>query len=119
MLGGTYGLAMALVYGALGLIVVLTASTFGTINSTVWFNVGIALLFIVLALGMFDVIAIDFTKYQSNLDATKVAASGTIALAFFMGCVTALLAGACVAPVVRTLPRSRAPPGRWRRPGCR
>ena len=100
LLGGTYGLAMAIVYGALGLIVVLTASTFGTINSTVWFNVAIALLFIVLALGMFDVVAIDFTKYQTNLDATKVAASGTIALAFFMGCVTALLAGACVAPVV-------------------
>ncbi len=34
LLGGTYGAAMALVYGVLGLIVVLTASTFGTINSS-------------------------------------------------------------------------------------
>jgi thioredoxin:protein disulfide reductase len=99
-LGGAYGLAMAVVYGALGLIVVLTSSAFGTINGTIWFNVGIAILFVFLALAMFDVIAIDFTKYQSNIDATKVANRGSIALAFFMGCVTALLAGACVAPVV-------------------
>ena len=99
-LGGTYGLAMAVVYGVLGLVVILTASTFGTINSTIWFNVGIAILFVVLALAMFDVIAIDFTKYQSKIDASKVAGSGTFALAFFMGAVSALLAGACIAPVV-------------------
>jgi thiol:disulfide interchange protein DsbD len=99
-LGGAYGLAMAVVYGALGLIVVLSSSAFGTINSTIWFNIAIAILFVFLALAMFDVIAIDFTKYQSNIDATKVASRGSLALAFFMGCVTALLAGACVAPVV-------------------
>lgn len=99
-LGGAYGLAMAIVYGALGLIVTLTSSAFGTINSTIWFNVAIAILFIFLALAMFDVIAIDFTKYQSNIDATKVGKRGSLSLAFFMGCVTALLAGACVAPVV-------------------
>lgn len=99
-LGGAYGLAMAVVYGALGLIVTLTSTAFGTINSTIWFNVAIAILFVVLALAMFDIIAIDFTKYQSNIDATKVGKSGSLALAFFMGCVTALLAGACVAPVV-------------------
>ena len=99
-LGGAYGLAMAVVYGALGSLLCLTSSAFGTINSTIWFNVAIAILFVFLALAMFDVIAIDFTKYQSNIDATKVANRGSIALAFFMGCVTALLAGACVAPVV-------------------
>ena len=42
LLGGAYGAAMALVYGVLGLIVILTASTFGTINSYSWFNPGIA-----------------------------------------------------------------------------
>ena len=41
-LGATYGAAMALVYGVLGLIVILTAGTFGTINSIPWFNLGIA-----------------------------------------------------------------------------
>ena len=43
----------------LGLVVILTTATFGAINSTIWFNVGIAVLFVVLALAMFDVIAID------------------------------------------------------------
>lgn len=99
-LGGIYGLAMALVYGALGLIVILTTSTFGAINSTIWFNVGIAILFVFLALAMFDVIAIDFTKYQSKFDASTWAKRGPFALAFGMGAVSALLAGACVAPIV-------------------
>jgi hypothetical protein len=38
MLGSAYGIAMALVYGAIGLVVILTAGTFGTINSSPWFN---------------------------------------------------------------------------------
>ena len=42
---------MALVYGGLGLIVVLTASTFGAINASPWFNLGIAILFVVLGAG--------------------------------------------------------------------
>ncbi|UCD74277.1 MAG: thioredoxin family protein [Phycisphaerales bacterium] len=101
-LGGTYGISMALVYGVLGLLVVLAADkfSFGQINSTIWFNVAIAILFVFLALAMFDVIAIDFTKYQGKLDVTSRARQGTFVLAFFMGSVTALLAGACVAPVV-------------------
>ena len=37
-------------------IVILTAGTFGTINASPWFNLGIAVLFVVLALAMFDVI---------------------------------------------------------------
>ena len=99
-LGGTYGLAMALVYGALGLVVALGLGTFGEINSTVWFNIAVAILFIILALAMFDLIHIDFSKYQSKLNVTGAAKTGTFALAFFMGAVTALLAGACVAPLV-------------------
>ena len=38
LLGSTYGAAMAVVYGALGLAVILTAGTFGTINASPWFN---------------------------------------------------------------------------------
>lgn len=98
-LGGAYGLAMALVYGVLGLIVILTAGTFGTLNSAWWFNAGIAALFVVLALGMFDVIAIDFSKLQSKFNLGSKG-KGTFLLAFGMGAVAALLAGACVAPIV-------------------
>src|SRR5439155_5241900 len=89
---------MALVYGLLGLIVILTAGTFGTINSSPWFNVGIAALFVVLGLAMFDVIVIDFSSYGSRF--TPGRRSGTFIMAFMMGAVAALLAGACVAPVV-------------------
>ncbi len=99
-LGGTYGFAMAAAYGVLGLIVILTATAFGAINSTVWFNVSIAVLFIALALAMFDVIHIDFSALQSRLNLAGSGRKGSFALAFGMGAVSALLAGACVAPVV-------------------
>jgi thiol:disulfide interchange protein len=98
LLGSAYGGAMALVYGVLGLIVILTAGTFGTINASPWFNAGIAILFVVLGLAMFDVLLIDFSKYSSRFNAG--AGRGTVLLAFSMGAVAALLAGACVAPVV-------------------
>jgi thioredoxin:protein disulfide reductase len=99
LLGATYGGAMALVYGVLGLIVILTAGTFGTINSSPWFNIGIAVLFIVLALAMFDIIEIDFSRLSSGYRVSD-RSRGTFMLAFTMGAIAALLAGACVAPVV-------------------
>jgi thiol:disulfide interchange protein len=99
LLGGAYGSAMAVVYGGLGLAVILTAGTFGTINSSPWFNAGIAALFVVLALAMFDVIAIDFSRFSGRFQVGEES-RGSIALAFSMGAVAALLAGACVAPVV-------------------
>jgi cytochrome c biogenesis protein CcdA/thiol-disulfide isomerase/thioredoxin len=99
LLGGTYGLAMAVVYGVLGLVVIMTASTFGTINASPWFNLGIAALFVVLGLAMFDLLAIDFSSLSSKLRLGH-AARGSFMLSFTMGAVAALLAGACVAPVV-------------------
>jgi thiol:disulfide interchange protein len=98
LLGATYGGAMAFVYGVLGLVVVLTAGTFGTINASPWFNLAIAVLFVVLGLAMFDVIMIDFSGLSSRF--TPGVRSGTFVMAFTMGAVAALLAGACVAPVV-------------------
>jgi thiol:disulfide interchange protein len=99
LLGSAYGAAMALVYGVLGLIVILTAGTFGTINASPWFNVGIAALFVVLGLAMFDVITIDFSSLSNKFRPSE-GSRGTFMLAFSMGGVAALLAGACVAPVV-------------------
>ncbi len=99
-LGGAYGLGIAVIYGLLGLAVVLgLSSVFGSINASPWFNGAIAVLFLLLGLAMFDIIQIDFTKYQA-----KVGVRGnekrSFGIAFFMGAVSALLAGACVAPVV-------------------
>ena len=99
-LGSAYGLAMALTYGLLGLVVILTAGTFGTINASPWFNLAIATLFVVLGLAMFDIVTIDFSRFQNRLAPGGAPGSGSFVAAFGMGGVAALLAGACVAPVV-------------------
>ena len=99
LLGAAYGGAMAVVYGVLGLVVILTAGTFGTINASPWFNLGIAVLFVFLGLAMFDVFMIDFSGLSSGFRPGE-SSRGTFLLAFGMGAVAALLAGACVAPVV-------------------
>ncbi len=99
LLGSAYGAAMAVVYGILGLIVILTTGTFGTINASPWFNIAIAGVFVVLALAMFDVITIDFSRFLTRFNVGSHG-RGTFLVAFGMGGVAALLAGACVAPVV-------------------
>lgn len=98
-LGGAYGVGIALVYGALGVVVVLTGSQFGVLNSMPWFNVTIGLVFVALALAMFDVFSIDMSRFQragSGGDGHR----GKVITAVTMGGISALLAGACVAPVV-------------------
>jgi thiol:disulfide interchange protein DsbD len=100
-LGATYGLGMAAAYGGLGLLVVLTGSKFGTLNSSPWFNLAIAVIFVVLALSMFDKLSIDLSRFQTHFRPTAANKSrGPFVLALTMGAVAALLAGACVAPVV-------------------
>jgi len=97
-LGAVYGLGIALVYGLLGVVVVLTGSQFGSLNANPWFNGVIALIFLILALAMFDLLLIDFSRFQSRFGSG--ADRGGFVLALAMGVVAALLAGACVAPVV-------------------
>ena len=99
-LGGAYGLGMSLAYGGLGLVVVLTGSKFGTLNSSPWFNFGIAIVFVVLGLAMFDKIAIDLSRFQRGGGGKKKSGGAAFVGAAVMGSVSALLAGACVAPVV-------------------
>ncbi|HHE37668.1 MAG TPA: DUF255 domain-containing protein [Candidatus Cloacimonetes bacterium] len=98
LVGSFYGLGMALAYGLLGIIVILTGSQFGTLNSSPWFNLIIAIVFILLALAMFDIIAIDFTKFQKGASQGKN--RGKFITVFIMGIIAAILAGACVAPVL-------------------
>ena len=99
-LGATYGIGMTLVYGVLGLIVVLTGSKFGALNSSAWFNLGIAAVFLLMCLAMFDLINVDFSRFQSGTGHSGKAKQGQFAIALSMGVMAALLAGACVAPVV-------------------
>jgi thiol:disulfide interchange protein len=97
-LGAAYGLGIALSYGLLGAIIVMTGSRFGTIQANPWFNLVIALIFVALALAMFDVFQIDLSRFQSKLGGEQK--QGSFLVAITMGSVAALLAGACVAPVV-------------------
>jgi thioredoxin:protein disulfide reductase len=99
MLGSVYGLAMAFAYGALGIVVVLTETRFGVINASPVFNIILAIVFAVLALAMFDIIHIDFTRFRSGIRRDEKD-RGRFLTAFFTGIVAALLAGACVAPAV-------------------
>lgn len=98
LLGATYGMGMAIAYGALGLIAALTGSTFGALNASPWFNAFMAVLFVVLALAAFEVILVDFSRFQ------RLGGAGAVGVrfgaVFLLGMISALLAGACVAPVV-------------------
>ena len=97
MLGAVYGLGIALSYGSLGLVVVLTGSQFGALNSSPWFNLAIAVIFTLLALALFGLFRIDFSKFQS---AGGGKSRGPFITAFIFGALAALLAGACIAPVL-------------------
>lgn len=99
LMGGIYGLGMALAYGVLGLVVVLGGGTFGAINSSAWFNLAIAVLFVVLSAAMLGAFNIDLSRFGSGVDVNRWKGTPGL-LAGFMGVVTAVLAGACVAPVV-------------------
>lgn len=96
-LGLVYGLGMALVYGALGLVVVLSGSVFGAINSSPVFNGAIAVLFFALALAMFDVWQLDFSRFRKT---SALAGHARLPAVLVLGGISALLAGACVAPVL-------------------
>jgi thiol:disulfide interchange protein len=98
LVGGIYGLAMALTYGLLGVFVVLTGTRFGVINASPLFNVIIAAIFVLMALAMFDIIQVDFTRFRKT--GGLPSERGRIFAVFFMGIIASLLAGACVAPVV-------------------
>lgn len=97
-IGFVYALGIAMVYGIVGGIVVITGSTFGTLNSSPWFNLSISLIFIILSLAMFDIFTIDFSKFQTS--GYSIINKSPVAIVFLIGGVSALLAGACVAPVV-------------------
>ncbi len=93
--GGAYGLGIALAYGVLALIPVLTGAAFGAVQSAWWFNAAIAAVFVALALALFDVFMIDLTRFSGRGSGRQ----GAVA-AFAAGAVSAVLAGACVAPVL-------------------
>lgn len=98
-LGGLYGVGMCVAYGLLGVAVVRSGAPFGALNASPWFNASIAALFAVLALAMFGAIPLDLSRFQGRLGAGGPGRH-RYAGVFALGAVSALLAGACVAPVL-------------------
>ena len=86
--GLLYGLGIALAYGALGVAAAVGGLAFGAIQSSPWFNTAVAAVFVALALALFGVFRIDFSARRFK------------AGAFLMGVLSAVLAGACVAPIL-------------------
>lgn len=98
--GALYGCGMATAYGVLGVLAAVGGMAFGVIQSNPWFNTAVALLFFLLALSMFGFFQIDFSNGRSAFLGSERLKTWPWIFAFFMGAVSAVLAGACVAPVL-------------------
>jgi thiol:disulfide interchange protein len=95
--GIAYGAGIMITYGLLGVLSVLMGTTFGGIDSSWIFNAAVAVIFVALALAMFDLFVIDFSRFGASVRMPESAHFGGI---FLMGALSAALAGACVAPVL-------------------
>ena len=94
--GLAYGLGIALAYGLLGVGAAVGGLAFGDIQGSPWFNAAVALVFVALALALFDVWFIDFSRFRTP---SLIPHSSSL-FPFLMGALSAVLAGACVAPVL-------------------
>ncbi len=95
--GVLYGAGIAFTYGLLGCIAVLTGTTFGQLDSNWIFHYFTAMIFVFLGLAMFDVFRLDLSSASSRIRMPSAAHGGGV---FLMGALSAVLAGACVAPVI-------------------
>ena len=94
MRGLLYGCGMATAYGTLGIVTVLTGARFGAISASPWFNGIMCVIFVVLGLAMFGLFELDLSRYRGF---GKI---GGLAGVFVAGVFSAILSGACVAPVL-------------------
>lgn len=95
-----YGAGIAVAYGVLGLLAAVGGMAFGEIQGNPWFNGIVAVVFVLLALALFDVFFIDLSKYRKVDCASERRAKTPLVFAFSMGALSAVLAGACVAPIL-------------------
>jgi len=97
LLGTAYGAGMVAAYGGTGWIVLRSGLFFGALQASPWFSLTMAMLFAALSLALFDVFEIDFTRLAG---ASGPGRRQGFLPALVAGALSALLAGACVAPVV-------------------
>lgn len=97
LLGLLYMLGMALTYSVIGVATSLSGALFGALLQNVYVIIGIAALFVVLALSQFGV-------YEFNLPGSWMAAAGGARGgafgAFFMGLTMGVVAAPCIGPFV-------------------
>lgn len=89
--GAAYGLGIATAYGVLGVLAAFGGVAFGTIQGSPWFSLAVAAVFAVLGCAMAGFFFVDLAKYRSG------AAKGG---PFLLGAGAAVLAGACVEPIL-------------------
>jgi thiol:disulfide interchange protein DsbD len=97
LLGSLYVLGMALTYSVIGVVTALSGAVFGALMQQPAVLIGIAVLFVVLALSQFGV-------YEFKLPDSWVAkaggAKGGIFGSFFMGLTMGIVAAPCIGPFV-------------------
>lgn len=98
--GVWYGAGMALAYGVLGVLAAAGGMAFGAIQGSAWFNGIVAVVFLALSLALFDVFFIDLSRLRKVEGADEKRAKAPALFAFSMGALSAVLAGACVAPIL-------------------
>ena len=101
--GVAYGLGMTVSYGALGVAALAFGTAFGSLQSSPWFSAAVAAMLLLLSLAMFGVFSLDFSSLRPAspmAQARERGGAGRLAAAFGAGVAFALMAGACVAPVV-------------------
>ena len=99
--GTAYGLGMTLAYGALGLAAAFGGLAFGAFQASPWFNLVVAVVFVLLGLATSEVFFIDFSRFRPRPKAGgDTAAKSGLFGPFLLGAGTAVLAGACVAPIL-------------------
>ena len=97
--GVYYAVGMTCAYGILGISAVVSGARFGELNSNMYFNFVIAIIFFALALAMAGVWNLDFSAKLNSINPMKWQIGRPLAI-FLMGATAALLGGACVAPAV-------------------
>ena len=113
--GAAYGLGIAFAYGLLGVAASVGGLAFGTIQGNPWFNAAVAVVFVALALSLWDVFFIDLSHFRPTPRQSQTGMLQAFT-PFFLGMLSAVLAGACVAPVlisVLLLTADLVAKGRW------
>ena len=113
--GAAYAAGITTAYGVLGLAAAFGGLAFGTLQSSPWFNAGVAVVFTVLALAMLDLVHLPelrglkgfFKGRRSSVSSgssSSRGSSGTSGFnglkAYVLGLGAATLAGACVEPIL-------------------